>query len=142
MKRSARIVIIFGVLFVVLVLFFELQLVFVLPLWIFVLFAFTIGLIFSLWLTPHRYWFTNIEKLDWLFIFVYGFIFAQTALAMSFWPFNCVTSAAVLVVVMYVLWDVWSYKKKNKLNAYKIAADLIIFIGAVTILLATTKWLP
>lgn len=142
MKKSGRIIVIFSLFFVFLVLIFEAQLIFNFPLWALLIFAFSLGMFFSFWLIPHRVMFSNIEAEDWLYVFVSALIMAEMVFILSFWPFNCFTTSAILLAVYYALWDFWSYKKKNKLTLGKIGIDLLIVIIAVIVLLGTTKWLP
>ncbi len=142
MKKYQKATIIFGLFFVFLILIFEAQLIFNFSLWILVSVAFLCGLFFSFLLIPHRVGLQGIEPKDWLYVFVFSFVVAEMIFLLSFWPFDGVTTSVVLLVVYYVMWDIWSLEKKNKLTINKVVFNVILIIASLAAVLFTVKWLP
>lgn len=142
MKKHHKVTIIFGIFFVFLILIFEAQLVLNFSLWILVVVAFLFGLLFNFLLVPHRDGLKGIEPKDWLYVFVFSFVVAEMVFLLSFWPFSGVTTSAVLLVVYYVMWDIWSLEKKNKLTLKRIIFNLVLIVVSLAAMLFTTKWLP
>lgn len=142
MKKHHKVTIIFGFFFAFLILIFEAQLVLSFSLWMLTAVAFLGGLLFSFLLMPHREGLKGIEPKDWLYVFVFSFVVAEMVFSLSFWPFSGVTTSVVLLVVYYVMWDIWSLEKKNKLTLKRIIFNLILVVVSLAAVLFTTKWLP
>lgn len=59
-----------------------------------------------------------------------------------FWPFFYLTTGAVLVIIYYVALDIWQSRFRKVLSKRLIVNRLILSSVLVTLVLATTKWLP
>ncbi len=62
--------------------------------------------------------------------------------ALQFWPFAYLTIGAVLVIIYYVILDIWQNKFRGILSKRLILNRLTLGGVLVVLVLATSKWLP
>jgi len=96
---------------------------FKLPNWLVMLFAALASFALSFWLYKNCF-----------YAAVVCLIITQVFWTLLFWPVNCLTIGAVLLVVYYTIWEI---KRRRKIKF-----NLLFALTALILLLITSKWLP
>ena len=97
-------------------------------------------LVFGVWLM------TSIQFAEYDKRFLYGGIFAiafaEIGWAAFFLPFSYLTIGAILFIIYYIAWDIFSKALRFRLTRSVLLKDIFVLVGTLTVLLATTPWLP
>lgn len=113
---------------------------FFVPLWMLMLAYFLTAFLIS-----YQY-FQIIERKRIKLILIYsvllGLAMAEIAWIISFWPFGYLTTGVIALIFYYVLWDLAQSYFLNILSKKRVIANIILFSFLITIILASSKWLP
>ncbi len=71
---------------------------------------------------------------------VLAFFFWQLIWFVHFWPFGYLTTGVVLLVIYYVLWDLFQSHFENTLRLQRFFTDIALLIVLVGIVLLSTPW--
>ncbi len=110
---------------------------FEIPLWIFI----TIGILFLIFMTfasLHTYSTNTYRTL--LASTILSFSIAQIMWMMNFWPFGYLTNSSIVVVLYYVLWDMYVMVFTNTLSKKRVINNIAIGMILLFILLFTSRW--
>lgn len=69
-----------------------------------------------------------------------AFLFLQLAWFIHFWPFGYLTTGVILLVIYYVLWDLFQSHFEKTLRLQRFFTDIILLIVLVGIVLVSTPW--
>lgn len=78
--------------------------------------------------------------------FIYSVFLAilvtQVVWAQNFWPFGYLTAGVITLIIYCVGWEVILGFFQNKLTARTVFFEILFLVGAVTLILLSTKWYP
>ncbi len=78
----------------------------------------------------------------WKFSVVLGLAMAEMAWILSFWPFGYLTTGVVALMVYYVFWDLVKTYFMGLLSKKRVIINLAVTGVLMTLVLATSHWLP
>lgn len=73
---------------------------------------------------------------------ILGMIMAEIAWVISFWPFGYLTTGAIALMLYYIFWDLTQSFFLDLLSKKRVAINMIFFSLLITLVLATSRWLP
>ena len=110
---------------------------FEIPLWIFI----TIGILFLIFMTfASLYTYSTNTYRTLLASTILSFSIAQIMWMMNFWPFGYLTNSSIVVVLYYVLWDMYVMVFTNTLSKKRVINNIAIGMILLFILLFTSRW--
>lgn len=71
---------------------------------------------------------------------VLSFFFLQLAWFIHFWPFGYLTTGVILLVVYYVLWDLFQSHFEKTIRLQRFFTDVLLLVVLVSIVLVSTPW--
>lgn len=71
-----------------------------------------------------------------------GIFFAETTWMIQFWPFGYLTTAAILLIFFFVLWDAFDSYSEGGISWHRMGANFLILLVLTGLLLVTTRWTP
>ncbi len=84
----------------------------------------------------------NEKKSALIYSLLLGMIMAEIAWIISFWPFGYLTTGIIALIFYYVLWDLIRSHFLNFLSKKRVTANIILFSFLISLILASSKWLP
>ncbi len=73
---------------------------------------------------------------------VLGLVLTETALSAVAWPFGYLTTAVVMLMIYYILWDLGQSFFLDRLSKARLITNVLFFLGVATMVLVTAQWLP
>ncbi|OGI24946.1 MAG: hypothetical protein A3J76_03860 [Candidatus Moranbacteria bacterium RBG_13_45_13] len=71
-----------------------------------------------------------------------AYLMAGVIWVQDFWPFGYLTTGVIALIIYYSGWEVIRSHFLGKLNVRRIVFSIVFLVGAVAILLLSTKWYP
>ena len=71
-----------------------------------------------------------------------GFVMAEVAWVINFWPFGYLTTGVILLIFYYILWDLIQSYFLNILSKKRVVANMLFFSSLIGLILFSSKWLP
>lgn len=102
------------------------------------------GMGFGTYLLMRQYFFGAIAdgKRAKMYAAIAGIFFAEATWIVQFWPFGYLTTAAILLIFFFVLWDAFDSYSEGGISWHRMGADFSILVVLTGLLLVTTRWMP
>lgn len=71
-----------------------------------------------------------------------GIFFAESFWIVQFWPFGYLTTAAILLIFFFVLWDFFDNYSEGGISWKRVWGNVVVLVCLTGLLLATTRWAP
>lgn len=77
-----------------------------------------------------------------LYSIFFSYLMAGIIWIQDFWPFGYLTTGVVALIIYYSAWDIVRNYFLGRLSFRKIVFGIVSLVGAVSIVLMSTKWYP
>lgn len=111
------------------------------PVWILmVIIAFVTFMLSNVSMRVNQLKINSIQRFSYA-IFL-AFLMAQTVLIQNSWPFRYLTTGVIALIIYYASWDIIRNYFLEKLTTKKVVFDAVFLLGAVIVILLSSKWYP